>query len=220
MFEDRVEAGRVLASQLEEYQKASVVIAIPRGGVVIGDQIARKLHVPLSVVIARKMGATHNPELGIGAISEEGVMILDPKLIRALDITAEQIDEIEKKEKNEIKRRVRMYRNSKALRGVQNQVVILVDDGLATGVTAKAAVITLQKFHPKKIILAVPVCSTQTVESLADNVEIVCTLKRSDLQAIGLYYKDFHQVSDKEVIQLLKKNNKHFFTKQLPFRFS
>ncbi len=187
----------------------------------VGYEVARKLQVPLNVIISRKLGAPSNPELGIGAISEDGVIIYQPKLISALKISAEQIDEIEKKEINETKRRVRMYRKGKALTHLRNQVVILVDDGLATGGTAKAAILTLQKYHPKKIILALPVCSIQTVDALKrERIDIICTLQEDDLRAIGLYYNDFHQVSDEEVIHLLEKNTQQNTKKQLPFRFN
>jgi len=207
MFEDRRDAGQQLAEQLIKYKDHPIVLALPRGGVTVGFEIAKMLHEPLDVIVARKLGAPHNPELGIGAIAEDDNIVLDEPTVAVLGITEEQIQSIKESELEEMKRRIDLYRNGKPLPKLTNRTVILVDDGLATGVTALAAIEAIKKQKPKQLIFAVPVCAYETAETIRTKVDdFVCIQCPYDLQAIGLYYRNFQQVTDEEVIELLKQS--------------
>ena len=204
MFDDRHDAGKQLAERLKKYNDHSIILALPRGGVLVGYEVAKVLKVPLSVVVVRKLGAPHNPEFGIGAIAEEDVVILDQQTIEYLGITADEIAAVTKREKKELQRRVAVYRCGKSLPDLEGKRVILVDDGLATGVSAKAAITSIQKHSPKELIFASPVCAHDTAEILRSEVDaLICVFTPLDLEAIGLYYRNFHQVSDEEVVRLL-----------------
>lgn len=208
MFEDRVEAGKLLGERLAKYEnEAPLVIALPRGGVVVGSPIAKALHSPLEVVIARKLGAPQNLELGIGAVAEDGIVYLDHDMLDYFEISGSTLRLIEERELLEVERRKQIYRNGKPLPLLTNRTVILVDDGLATGVTARAAILSLKKHHPKKIIFALPVCSKETAGEIRSMVDTsICLEKPERMDAIGRYYEDFAQVSDEEVLSLLHKS--------------
>jgi predicted phosphoribosyltransferase len=212
VFRDRTDAGRRLAEELQKYvQDNPIVLALPRGGVPVGYEISKALGIPMDVIVARKIGAPSNPELGIGAISEEDVMILDQPTIRLLGFTDGEIKYITGLEQQELKRRIELYRNNKPLPPLHNRTVILVDDGLATGVTAKAAIKSLLKLRPKKLVYAVPVCAQDTAEAIRHYVdEFICLYSPYELSAIGLYYQDFDQVTDKEVTDILKTTREKF----------
>ena len=206
-FKDRFDAGDKLASKLLEYKEDKIIIlALPRGGVPLGYKIAKKLNAPLSIVVSRKIGAPGQEEFGIGAISEKNSLYLNYATIRSLDLDERSISKIINKENKELKRRIKLYRKDRAIPDLKNKKVILVDDGLATGVTAKAAIKALKKMGVNEIIFAVPVCARQSakeVEPLID--KMVCLLKPDDLRAIGFYYDNFEQTTDEEVLHLLKK---------------
>lgn len=209
MFEDRADAGKQLLKQLKEHVGKAIVLALPRGGVAVGYEIAKGLHIPLSVIISRKLGAPYNPELGIGAIAEGNNQVLDKQIIKALGIFPEELARIRDSEQKEIKRRVDLYRNGKPLPNLAGKTVILVDDGLATGVTARVAIEAIRKKRPKRLIFAVPVCASDTVELIKKVVDkFICLHFPYDLQAIGMYYKDFKQMTDSEVLILLNRIKK------------
>ncbi len=205
MFRDRVDAGRQLARRLEaEYRDSgAIVLAIARGGVVVGDQVAKALHLRLDIIIPRKIGAPGNPELAIGAVAK-GAVILNEPLIRELNIPRSYIDQEVSSQVSEIDRRRRLYLGNKAPLDLTGAMVILVDDGLATGYTALASVNAIKLEHPKKLVLAVPVAPTETCQSLNEHVdETICLEAHELFFAVGQFYEVFEQTSDSEVIDIL-----------------
>src|SRR6185437_807888 len=209
MFEDRIEAGKLLALKLRRYENESpLVVALPRGGVAVGFSIAKMLRAPMEVEIVRKLGAPQNLELGIAAIAEDGIIYLDKDMLDYFQISNSTLRLIEEREKNELERRKQLYRGGKPLPLLTNRTIILVDDGLATGVTARAAILSIKKHHPKKIIFAVPVCSKETAANIPLMVDsIVCLYSIDRLEAVGRYYEDFRQVTDEEVLAQLHRIN-------------
>lgn len=209
MFEDRFDAGKQLGIKLKKYQEeCMLVISLPRGGVAVGFPVAQTLHIPLEVIIVRKISSPFNEEFGVGAMAEEGVIYKDNGMLEMLQIPPDILSSIQKQATEEVERRKLLYRGEKPLPLLTNKTVILVDDGLATGVTAKAAILAIKRHHPKKIIFAVPVCSAQTAEILKPLIDkIICLGVPPQLETIGKYYHDFRQVTDEEVIHLLKKAN-------------
>lgn len=209
MFEDRAWAGAQLAKKLKKYKDSPIILALPRGGVVVGFEIAKALNVPFDVIISRKLGAPHNPEFGIGAISEEDSIILDKPTVASLGITKEEVQSIKDTQQIEMKRRIDLYRNGKPLPELTNKTVILVDDGLATGVTARAAIESIKKLKPKQIIFAAPVCSYETVQMIKSQISaVVCTITPHNLVAISLYYRNFPQITDEKVVEILQASRK------------
>ena len=207
-FEDREDAGRRLAKRLARYrEERPVVFALPRGGVPVGYEISRSLGAPLDVFVARKLGAPGQPEFGIGAVAPGGVRVLNGNVVERLGIPADYLETVTRKETAEVERRLRHFRGERPEPDVRGRTVILVDDGLATGVTARAAVAALRQREPRRLILAAPVCASQTAELLGPEVdELVCLEAPSDLGAIGFWYRDFAQTSDEEVIELLERS--------------
>lgn len=207
MFYNRNEAGEQLVEKLLKYKnKSPLVLALPRGGVVVGFPIAKALQAPLDVIIARKIGAPQNLELGIGAVAEDNAVIWDNTIIDYFQISQSTLHLLEARETLELERRKRLYRQGRPLPLLTNKTVILVDDGLATGVTARAALLALKKHHPKQIIFAAPLCVAETAFSMNSVVDkIICLQTPKELTTIGSYYQDFHQVTDKEVTTLLRK---------------
>ncbi len=207
IFENRQKAGRRLAKKLSQFRNENLLIlALPRGGVPIGAEVAKFMHAPLDVIVARKLGAPHNPEFGIGAISEEDTQVLDEHSIKALGISSEGLKELIRKEKEELSRRVNLYRHNKSP-PIKNKTIILVDDGLATGVTARAAIEAIKKQKPGQIIFAAPVCAFDTARQLKHLVDnVVCIKTPSDFESVGLWYKEFKQLTDEKVIELLKQS--------------
>jgi len=205
-FWDRRDAGRKLAEQLSRFGgERPVVFALPRGGVPVGYEISRSLGVPLEVFVARKLGAPGQPEFGIGAVAPGGVRILNEDVVRRLGIPEEYVEGVTERETDEVERRMRLFRGTLPEPSVRDRTVILVDDGLATGVTARAAIKALRRMQPRRLVLAAPVCAAQTAELLSPEVdEMVCLEKPADLGAIGFWYRDFSQTSDEEVIELLE----------------
>lgn len=208
VFENREEAGKRLATELTQYSdKQPIIIGLPRGGIPLGFEIAEILHAPLEVLVARKIGHPYNPEFGIGAIAEGNVRVLDKPIVNLLEISKKELDNVTNIEKEELKRRVALYRNNKPLPALKNRTVILVDDGLATGVTARAAISSIKKRKPKQLIFASPVCAYDTARELEHLVDkVICVTTPVDFAAVGLWYRSFEQVSDEEVVELLKQS--------------
>jgi putative phosphoribosyl transferase len=206
-FEDREDAGRRLAERLARYRdERPVVFALPRGGVPVGYEISRSLGAPLDVFVARKLGAPGQPEFGIGAVAPGGVRVLNANVVERLGIPADYLEAVTRKETAEVERRLRHFRGGRPEPEVRGRTVILVDDGLATGVTARAAVEALRHLEPRRLVLAAPVCAAQTAERLGPEVdELVCLTEPPDLGAIGFWYRNFEQTSDEEVIGLLER---------------
>jgi predicted phosphoribosyltransferase len=208
-FRDRHDAGRQLATALADHPVAAglrdpLVLALPRGGVPIGFEVARGLGAPLDVFVARKLGAPRQPELGIGAVAEGGVRVVDEATVHALGITADDLAHVTEREHAELDRRVAHYRVGRALPPLEGRHVVLVDDGLATGVTARAAIAGLQKAGA--VVLAVPAAAADTAAQLrADGVEVVALVEAHDFRAVGFWYDHFEQTTDDEVLDLLAR---------------
>ena len=208
VFKDRYDAGRKLARELRRYKdKNTVVLSLPRGGVPVGFEIAQDLKVPMDVIISRKIGAPSNPEFGIGAIAEKETLILDEPTVELLGIRKTAISAIVEKEREELERRVKKYRLGTSLPSLKGKDVILVDDGLATGVTALAAIKAIAKLNPNYVLFAIPVCAYDTTVMLRSSVDnLFCFSSPHDFKAVGLYYQNFDQTTDEEVVKLLKKS--------------
>lgn len=209
MFNDRSDAGIQLASRLKEYKdkKGVLVLALPRGGVVTGYEIARHLNAPLDIVIVRKIGFPGQPELAIGAVSETGTVVLNDYIISGYGVSKEYIETEASRQKEEIARRVKLYRKGKWLSGLEGKTVILVDDGVATGATMKVAIATLREEKLNKLVVALPVAPSSVAEEIEKMVdEFICIETPLDFMAVGSYYYDFTQVSDKEVVELLRRS--------------
>lgn len=188
--------------------KNPVVLAIPRGGVEIGGRIADRLAAPLDVIIPRKIGAPMDPELAIGAVTEEGEAILDSEISRRYGVSAQYIQETAQREQTEIVRRANLYREGRASPSVDGRDVILVDDGIATGATMKAAIVSLRRKSPARLIVAVPVASAESTETLAALVDLFVTLETpAYFLAVGQFYEDFGQTSDETVRLILQQAN-------------
>ena len=214
-FVDRIDAGNRLASVLKDFSgKKGIVLAIPRGGVVVGSVIAKSLNLPLDVIIPRKIGAPDNPELAIGAVAEDGTAILDNHLIKYLGVDLEYVKEETEGQKKEIERRLKLYRQDISYPILKGLDVIVVDDGIATGSTMKAALASVKNRGAASITVAVPIGPPSTIEELnkiADRV--VCLYTPEYFQAIGQFYKDFSQTTDEEVIKLLSESKQNFSKK-------
>lgn len=207
VFEDRTDAGRQLAEALEPYRNENpLVLGLPRGGVVLGYEIARALDAPLDVFVARKIGAPAQPELGIGAVAPGGITLVDQPTADTLGVTDEELRALADEERQEMNRRLRRYRGSEDPPDVRGRTVILVDDGLATGATATAAIHALRHLEPRRIVLAIAVCALRTADALRNEVDdLVCVATPEPFRAVGLWYRDFSQTTDEEVIDLLRK---------------
>lgn len=205
VYADRRDAGRKLAGVLAHYaDKAPIILALPRGGVVVGYEVARALGAPLDVVVARKLGSPHNPEFGFGAVGPGGARYVDEETVRRLGLSAARIDQIVERETKEVERRLARYRGARALPDVSARTAIIVDDGLATGVTARAAVRVVRQWAPAALVLAAPVSAPETAAALRPDVdELVCPHTPAGFMAVGQYYLDFSQTQDEEVMELL-----------------
>jgi putative phosphoribosyl transferase len=204
-FRDRAQAGSELARKLQSYQLSDpIVLALPRGGVPVGFKIAAALRAPLEVFVARKVGAPGHEELGIAAIAEGSDELVIGEAARQLGIGRHEIEKQAAREREELRRRVSYYRRNRPLPDVAGRDVIVVDDGLATGVTAEAAMRALRQRRPRRLLLAVPVCARDTASRL-DRIsdDVVCLSSPADFLAVGFWYEDFSQTSDEEVLALL-----------------
>jgi len=207
-FKNRSEAGRFLAEQLSAYANRpdTLVLALPRGGVPVAYEVAKALGAPLDVFQVRKLGLPGHEELAMGAIATGGVRVRNPEVVEYLRIPDEVIDEVTARERRELERRERLYREGRPALSPRGRVVILVDDGLATGSTMLAAVLALRQQQPASIVVAVPVAAKQTCEELrAVADEVVCAVAPDPFYAVGLWYEDFAQTTDEEVRELLAR---------------
>lgn len=212
IYNDRYDAGQKLAEKLTKYTNDKpIIMALPRGGVVVGYEVAKMLKAPLDVIVARKIGAPFQPELGVGAIAPNGIRILNNELIRLLNIPESAVEEVIQKETIEMNRRINFYRKDLPLSDLKDKIVIVVDDGLATGVSTNAAVSAIRQMQPKKIVLAVPVAPPNTASRFKREVdEFICLNQPPDFYAVGYYYKNFTQTTDEEVVDLLQKAKNGF----------
>ncbi len=205
-FRNRTEAGQLLAEQLLAYRDRPdvLVLGLPRGGVPVAYEIARALHLPLDICLVRKLGTPRHPELAMGAIASGNVRVLNRDVLQSLHISPEALEQTTQREERELQRRDRCYRGEQPLPVVQDRVVILVDDGLATGSTMRAAITTLRTQNPREIVVAVPLAPASLCRELAQEVDrLVCLLMPESFQAIGFWYDNFTQTTDEEVRQLL-----------------
>jgi putative phosphoribosyl transferase len=205
-FLDRTEAGRLLAAQLGEYANRSDVwvLGLPRGGVPVAYEIAQALNLPLDICLVRKLGVPGQPELAMGAIAPDDVMVLNHEILKSIGISRLALQQVVEDEQQELERRDRAYRENRPTPDVQGKTVILVDDGIATGSTLRAAIATLRHHNPKEIVVAVPVAAVSTCELLRAIVDkIICLSTPEPLNSIGMWYVDFSQTSDQEVRHLL-----------------
>lgn len=204
-FADRREAGRKLAARLLPHvEEDPVVVGLPRGGIPVAEEVAAALGAPLEFLAVRKLGAPHNPEYGIGAIAEGGMRVLDPEALAMLGIDDGMLAEIVARESAELRRRVEAYRGERAPLPLRDRVVIVVDDGVATGVTDTVALRALGRRRPRRLVLAVPVCVPDSAARLRQEAdELVCLVEPRHLYGVGQWYRDFSQVSDREVVAAL-----------------
>jgi predicted phosphoribosyltransferase len=207
-FHDRADAGHVLATQLTAYahHPQVQVLALPRGGVPVAFEVAQALHVPLDVFLVRKLGVPGYEELALGAVATGGVRVLNDEVIRALAISPEMIETVTAAEQQELARRERVYRGERRPLEVRGCILILVDDGLATGATMRAAVAALRQQQPARLIIAVPMAAAETCEALrAEADEVICAVTPQSFYAVGQGYDNFSQTTDAEVRDLLQR---------------
>jgi predicted phosphoribosyltransferase len=208
MFKDRRDAGRHLAQALKAWQdnRDAIVLALPRGGVPVGDEIARFLHVPLDVLVVRKLGAPGQEELALGALGPDGSTVLNEELLWMLGISEETVAHIVREERRELERRLRMFRGNRPFPDLRGKTVILVDDGLATGATARVAIRVVRGMGAASVILAVPIGARQAVTALRGEVDtLICLESPADFQSVSTGYLDFRQTTDAEVVELLSR---------------
>lgn len=207
-FANRISAGQALAKKLETYANRSdvIVLALPRGGVPVAYEVARALNAPLDVFLVRKLGVPGYEELAMGAIASGGVRVLNESVVRNLDISDYVIDLVASEEQRELERREKAYRGASPPLNVSDRTVIIVDDGLATGSTMRAAVKALKNLGPAKIVVAAPVAARETCESFKRDVDstCICVMSPEPFDGVGRWYRDFSQTTDEQVCYLLK----------------
>lgn len=208
-FRDRADGGRFLGKHLSAYKgKDALVLGIPRGGVPVAAEVARLLDVELDVIVARKLGAPHSPELAIGAVTANGGRYLNEDMILDLGVSPEYVESVTAEETAEAKRREERFRGDWPKASIKNRVAILVDDGLATGATMRAAVRSVRLHEPARIVVAAPVGSVEACAALRKEAdEVVCPRTPVEFMAVGLYYEDFGQTQDAEVRQILHEHH-------------
>ncbi|MCS6849232.1 MAG: phosphoribosyltransferase [Anaerolineae bacterium] len=209
-FRDRSQAGQLLARRLRRYAGRSdvVVLALPRGGVPVAYEIASALKVPMDVFIVRKLGVPGEEELAMGAIASGGVRVLSRELIEELGLTDEDVERVAARELAELQRRERVFRGDRPFPNLEGRIVILVDDGIATGATMRAAIRAVRAHRPARVSVAVPVGAPQALEALQDEAdELICLLSPEVLMGIGAWYQDFSQLTDAEVIAYLQRGH-------------
>ena len=209
-FRNRREAGRVLAAHLSAYANTPdlLVLALPRGGVPVAFEVARALHAPLDVFFVRKLGVPGHKELALGAIASGGVRVLNPSVLQMLDIPDEIVEAVSSRERHELTLHERSYRGDRPPLDVRGRTIILVDDGLATGATMRAAVAALHELHPRRIVVAVPVAAPQAYNELRTNVDdLICLDTPEPFYGVGWWYRNFAQITDAEMRDLLAEAN-------------
>jgi predicted phosphoribosyltransferase len=204
-YADRHEGGAALADRLRQFAGQDVVVlALPRGGVPVGYELARALGAPLDVFVVRKLGLPGHPELAMGAIASGDVRVLNQDLLESYPVSRAALEAVTGAERVELERRERTYRDGQPLVPVEGRVVILVDDGLATGSTMRAAVLAVRRLHPARVVVAVPVGARQTCQELREVADdVICPFTPEPFSAVGLWYADFSQTTDAEVRHLL-----------------
>lgn len=206
LFQDRSEAGGKLAERLDNYSPATLVLALPRGGVPVAFEVAKALGAPLDVLLVRKLGVPGREELAMGAIASGGVRVLNHDVVRSLRISEPEIAAAVEREENELSRREQIYRGLRPAPQVEGRNVILIDDGVATGATMRAAIFALRQQNPKRIVAAVPVGAPDTCELLRREAdEVVCVATPEPFYGVGRWYAMFPQTSDEEVRELLSR---------------
>jgi putative phosphoribosyl transferase len=211
VFRDRKSAGEDLATALSKYQAApnTMVIALPRGGVMLGEALCARLKLPLDIVQPRKIGAPGNSEFAIGAVDEDGEIFLNTEIVNRYNIAENYIHEEAKRQRKEAERRIQLYRSGRSPLHVKGQNILLVDDGIATGFTIRAAAHFLRKKGAQSILLATPVCAADTAAQLErEGWELLALEIPNIFGAVGAFYENFGEVSDEEVMEILKKNYK------------
>ena len=205
ILRDRVDAGRRLARRLEKYRhERPAIVALPRGGVPVGAEVARALDAPLDILIVRKIGAPGNPEYGLGAVAEDGSRVIDDPRVREIGLTREDLEPVIAEELEEIARRASIYRSGRPAIDLRDRTVILVDDGVATGVTVRAAVVAVRRQGPRRVVLAFGVSPPQTQEALARIADdVIVLLVPPRFYAVGEWYLDFRPVEDADVLRTL-----------------
>lgn len=207
-YRDRAEAGRLLADELQRYAGRSdlLILALPRGGVPVAYEVAEALGAPLDLLLVRKLGLPRHKELAMGAIAFGGVRVLNEELVRRMHISAEAIDAVAEEEARELRRREKVYRGERPAPELRDRCVIVIDDGLATGATMRAAISALDAQKPARIIVAVPVAPPSTVAELRAEVDdIVCPATPESFMSVGQWYEEFPQTDDAKVRELLQK---------------
>ena len=209
LFQDRFEAGRILASRLSQFAHRNdvIVLGLPRGGIPVAFEVAKALNSPLDVFVVRKLGVPGREELAMGAIAS-GIRVVNRAVVDALGIKNDEIEEAATEQRAELERREREYRNGRPMLDVHNRTVILIDDGLATGSSMRVAAMALRKREPARIVIAVPVAAPSTCEELESEADqVVCAITPEPFLAVGQWYRDFRQTSDDEVHKLLDRAN-------------
>jgi putative phosphoribosyl transferase len=207
LLRDRVDAGKQLAKALKTAGKDAIVLAVPRGGVVVGFEVAKALGIPLDIIVTKKIGAPDNPELAIGAVAEDGTFILDDDIVRQVFVPKGYIEDEVQRMREEIQRRLVRYRGNVPYPNLKNRDIVVVDDGVATGSTLKAALRLLRGKGAKSVTIAVPVGPSDTIRELGKLADrVVCLHTPALFYAIGQFYEDFSQTSDEEVTELLKRS--------------
>lgn len=205
-FRDRHDAGQQLASALAEWDlRSPIVLALPRGGVPVAYEVAEALDAPLDVFVARKVGAPGQPEFGIGAVAEGSDHIVLTAAASRFALSDADLEQMADAERTEMRRRIERYREGRPLPDLEGRDVVLVDDGLATGVTAEAALRSLRDMPRGRLVLAVPVCAADSADRLSDLAEVFCLQRPAQFRAVGLWYENFGQTSDEEVLELLER---------------
>lgn len=205
-FKDRIQAGQLLAQRLQQYARRNdaIVLALPRGGVPVGYEIARALELPLDIILVRKLGMPGHEEFAMGAIASGGARFVQDDVLQAYAVPAKLVEQVVQEESAELERREKLYRGTRPMPALRGRLVILVDDGMATGSTMKAALLAVRKEQPARVIVAAPVGSPQSLEKLRQDAdEIICLRTPEPFYAVGTWYEYFGQTSDEEVIRLL-----------------
>lgn len=217
LFRDRRHAGRILGERLLRIDIDNpVILALPRGGVEVGYEVASLLRAPMDVIVARKLGAPMQPELGIGAIAPGGIMLLDERTIRQLELSDNAVADVVTRERAEMQRRIREYRRGDAPLDLTGKTAVIVDDGLATGVTALAAIRAARAAHAARVMLAIPVCAPETAAAIEGEVDVfVCLEQPEPFVAVGAWFEHFGQTSDAQVIELIEEANGYVSSEEI-----